>query len=157
MSAPDPQWTKLAMRPEFLDVQDQVPGDVRFGSEADMCAAKRHVRFTPNSDRKSGHSTVSAIRRVARKAFPTHGEIHLFLRVVQTWMQCQVGRTVEDRTSLRTSSPQNGNFSNTDRRLSVKTASSELIAGISETVGSTKTPLIAGFSVVVWVKPERPD
>jgi hypothetical protein len=28
--------------------------DVRFGSKADICAAKTHVRFTPNSDRKSG-------------------------------------------------------------------------------------------------------
>jgi hypothetical protein len=28
---------------------------VRFGSKADMCAAKRHVRFAPNSDRKSRH------------------------------------------------------------------------------------------------------
>jgi hypothetical protein len=27
--------------------------NVRFGSKADMCAAKRHVRFTPNSDRES--------------------------------------------------------------------------------------------------------
>jgi hypothetical protein len=26
---------------------------VRFGSEADMCSAKRHVCFTPNSDRES--------------------------------------------------------------------------------------------------------
>jgi len=26
---------------------------VRFGSEADMCAAKSHVRFTPDSDRES--------------------------------------------------------------------------------------------------------
>jgi len=24
--------------------------DVRFGSKADMCGAKRHVRFTPESD-----------------------------------------------------------------------------------------------------------
>src|SRR5262249_50927886 len=30
-------------------------GDVRFGSEADICSAKRHVRFTPNSDRESRH------------------------------------------------------------------------------------------------------
>src|SRR5262245_29912706 len=29
--------------------------DVRFGSQADMCVAKRNVRFTPNSDRKSRH------------------------------------------------------------------------------------------------------
>src|SRR5262249_6320429 len=29
--------------------------DVRFGSEADICAAISHVRFTPNSDRESRH------------------------------------------------------------------------------------------------------
>ena len=28
--------------------------EVRFGSQADMCSAKGHVRFTLNSDRKSG-------------------------------------------------------------------------------------------------------
>jgi hypothetical protein len=28
--------------------------DVRFGSLADMCAAKSHVRFAPNSDREGG-------------------------------------------------------------------------------------------------------
>ena len=27
--------------------------NVRFGSKADMCTAKAHVRFTPNSDRES--------------------------------------------------------------------------------------------------------
>src|SRR5262245_13872511 len=27
--------------------------DVRFGSQADMCNAKCHVRFSPNSDRES--------------------------------------------------------------------------------------------------------
>jgi hypothetical protein len=26
----------------------------RFGSQADICSARRHVRFAPNSDRKSG-------------------------------------------------------------------------------------------------------
>ena len=31
------------------------PGiNVRFGSKADICSAKGHVRFTPNSDRESG-------------------------------------------------------------------------------------------------------
>ena len=37
--------------------------DVRFGSKADMCVAKRHVRFTLNSDRKSGfpHRVMSAL------------------------------------------------------------------------------------------------
>jgi|RhiMethySRZTD1v2_1073278.scaffolds.fasta_scaffold57432_6 hypothetical protein len=29
--------------------------DVRFGSEADICSATEHVRFTPDSDRESGH------------------------------------------------------------------------------------------------------
>jgi hypothetical protein len=29
--------------------------DVRFGSKVDICAATSHVRFTPNSDQKSGH------------------------------------------------------------------------------------------------------
>ena len=29
--------------------------DVRFGSKADMCGAKRYVRFAPESDRESRH------------------------------------------------------------------------------------------------------
>ena len=28
-------------------------GYVRFGSKADICSAKAHVRFTPNTDRES--------------------------------------------------------------------------------------------------------
>ena len=32
----------------------QAQRDVRFGSKADTCNAKRYVRFTPNSDRESG-------------------------------------------------------------------------------------------------------
>src|SRR5262245_33359216 len=35
--------------------QQSVGPNVRFESKADMCVAKRHVRFTPNSDRKSRH------------------------------------------------------------------------------------------------------
>jgi hypothetical protein len=37
--------------------------NVRFGSKADICSAKRHVRFTPNSDRESGfqHKVMSAL------------------------------------------------------------------------------------------------
>ena len=30
---------------------------VRLGSKADMCSAKGHVRFTPDSDRESGHQS----------------------------------------------------------------------------------------------------
>jgi len=41
----------------------EVAVDVRFGSKADICAAQRHVRFSPNSDRKSGlpHKAMSAL------------------------------------------------------------------------------------------------
>src|SRR5262249_31430900 len=45
--------------PEELDYRPfsfkstQEDNDVRFGSKADICGAKRHVRFTPNSDRES--------------------------------------------------------------------------------------------------------
>jgi hypothetical protein len=37
--------------------------NVRFGSLANMCSAKLHVRFTPNSDRESGfpQSVMSAL------------------------------------------------------------------------------------------------
>jgi hypothetical protein len=35
-------------------VCDFLVGDVRFGSKADICSAKQHVRFAPNSDRESG-------------------------------------------------------------------------------------------------------
>jgi hypothetical protein len=40
-----------------------VKGHVRFGSLADICGAKSHVRFTPNSDRESGfpHEVMSAL------------------------------------------------------------------------------------------------
>jgi hypothetical protein len=40
-----------------------VASNVRFGSLADIYGAKRHVRFTPNSDRKSGfpHKVMSAL------------------------------------------------------------------------------------------------
>ena len=31
-----------------------MPRRVRFGSKADICSAKGHVRFAPNSDRESG-------------------------------------------------------------------------------------------------------
>jgi hypothetical protein len=42
---------------------DRFRADVRFGSKADICAAKSDVRFTPNSDRKSGfpHKAMSAL------------------------------------------------------------------------------------------------
>ena len=55
----------------------QVQGDVRFGSKADICSAKRHVRFTPESGHlrcnkgcplcaKSGHRAAYSITSSAR-------------------------------------------------------------------------------------------
>jgi hypothetical protein len=35
---------------------------VRFGSKADMCSAKGHFRFSPNSDHKSGHPISGSAR-----------------------------------------------------------------------------------------------
>jgi hypothetical protein len=40
----------VSARPEYL----KGCCDVRYGSKADICSAKRHVRFTLNSDRESG-------------------------------------------------------------------------------------------------------
>ena len=31
------------------NMRSYIAADVRFGSKADICSAKRHVRFTPNS------------------------------------------------------------------------------------------------------------
>ena len=41
-----------------------MPADVRFGSKADMCSAKRHVRFTP----ESGHLQCNRDVRFVPKA-----------------------------------------------------------------------------------------
>ncbi|MGB8745082.1 MAG: hypothetical protein WCD54_03820, partial [Pseudolabrys sp.] len=38
--------------------RSQVTVNVRFGSEADICSAKGHVRFTPESDAECVHSNV---------------------------------------------------------------------------------------------------
>jgi hypothetical protein len=47
-----------------------LPAHVRFGSLADICAAKSDVRFTPNSDRESGFpQKVSAL--------PPKADIHV--------------------------------------------------------------------------------
>jgi hypothetical protein len=45
--------------------------DVRFGSQADICAATSDVCFTPNSDRKSGH----ARRKMVMSALPPKADM----------------------------------------------------------------------------------
>jgi hypothetical protein len=43
--------------------------DVRFGSLADICSAKGHVRFAPNSDRESGFP------QMVMSAFPPKADL----------------------------------------------------------------------------------
>ena len=66
------------------------PTDVRFGSKADMCSARGHVRFAPESDQNSGHrgfplraghlpckvQTSTAIERASSTSIPLSGEKH---------------------------------------------------------------------------------
>ena len=40
--------------------------NVRFGSLADICSAKEHFRFSPNSDHESRHAANGHVRRVAK-------------------------------------------------------------------------------------------
>src|SRR5262249_55866620 len=46
--------TDIERLPCSLKGEDEC-NDVRFGSKADICAAKSDVRFAPNSDRESRH------------------------------------------------------------------------------------------------------
>src|SRR5262249_11970448 len=48
------QWCPLIGLKSASLPQHEMRTDVRFGSQADICVAKAHVRSTPNSDRKSG-------------------------------------------------------------------------------------------------------
>src|SRR5262249_28800976 len=53
----------LSVRMVRTDAGFRTVGHVRFGSKADMCAAKRHVCFTPNSDRESENSAKGHVWR----------------------------------------------------------------------------------------------
>jgi hypothetical protein len=61
-------WFKLAQSEGCALVQTQVSewlSDVRFGSKADIPAASRHVRFTPNSGHRSALCHKQASDRIA--------------------------------------------------------------------------------------------
>src|SRR5262249_9578190 len=59
--------------------------DVRFGSKADMCVAKRHVRFTPNSDRES------EIPQKAMSALPPKADMCSAVVHVRFWPKADIG------------------------------------------------------------------
>ena len=43
-----------------LNTWRETPADVRFGSKADICSAKWHVRFTPRKQACAAHKVMSA-------------------------------------------------------------------------------------------------
>ena len=58
-----------------MRVQTSTPDkrpNVRFGSKADICGAKRHVRFTPKSDIKCDREPAPTPRGKARHSRPFH-------------------------------------------------------------------------------------
>ena len=61
--------------------------------------------------------------------------------------ECVPGHAVEDRTSLRSSSPQKRNFPIVDQRLSAKIAKFDSIKATPETDRSSKSGARAGFFV----------
>ena len=62
------------------------PTYVRFGSKADMCGAERRVRFTPNSDRKSGHAALvmSGLHPKADMCGALSNEFHNYIGIIET-------------------------------------------------------------------------
>jgi hypothetical protein len=59
ISGIDPPTTNLPLTIFYVELLRRkyrlVDWNVRFGPAADICGAKRRVRFTPDSDRKCGH------------------------------------------------------------------------------------------------------
>ena len=51
--------------------------DVRFGSKADICTAKRHVRFTPNSGHRAPLIRSPQLERVVSKLSELMAEVHV--------------------------------------------------------------------------------
>ena len=64
-----------------------IKADVRFGSLADVCSAKGHVRFTPNSDRESGFP------QKVMSAFPPKADVCGANRHVRFGPKADIGLT----------------------------------------------------------------
>jgi hypothetical protein len=84
-------------RVEFLrsNPWNSVREYVRFGSEADMCAAKSDVRFAPDSDRESGFS---------KRSCPLHPESRHVQRKHQCPLRAKSRHSGKDRTNRKTAS-----------------------------------------------------
>ena len=75
---------------------------VRFGSKADICAAKDHVRFTPNSDRESGH------QQTVMSALPPKADICSAVVDVRFGPKADIGPTSDGRSNARKDNPDLG-------------------------------------------------
>ena len=77
--------------------------DVRFGSKADMCGAKRHVCFTPNS------AYWNALTRAAPSWRPVSFQPNFYLRLVPHVLQNTkskgVGRATVSTNSAKADDP----------------------------------------------------
>jgi hypothetical protein len=100
LSGADHHYHRVRARIEYRLslLRDSVRRCVRFGSKADMCAANRHVRFTPDSDRESGFP------RKVMSALPPKADIQA---------GCSVPLVRHAMASSRRSSPQNSSPSTT--------------------------------------------
>jgi hypothetical protein len=72
----------MSASPPKADVRTAIV-DVRFGSKADMCGAKGHVRFTPESD----------IKRVVKCPLWTKDKLLLSVANLASGQQLSAGST----------------------------------------------------------------
>ena len=101
--------------------------DVRFGSLADMCSAKGHVRFTPESGH-GRHLNVHFVPIADITACASHRtfEVRLFLR-----QRCLIGPTGR---RVLTAAPEMIQHEHTDRRRKVVSVAAVVVATSSDTV-----------------------
>jgi hypothetical protein len=81
--------------------------DVRFGSEADICGAPTHVRFTPNSDRESGLRQTVMLLYLSKRTYAVQwlksalGQKQTLRRLLHTKCLVSVDHLVRKDVELR--------------------------------------------------------
>ena len=72
----------------------QISRHVRFGSKADMCSAKRHVRFTSDSGHRQTYSITSSARPISVLGMLRLSALAVLrLRIISTFVACCTGRS----------------------------------------------------------------
>jgi hypothetical protein len=77
--------------------------NVRFGSQADICSAKGHVRFTPDSDRESGH-----VPQMVMSALPPKADMCSANRHVCSGPKADIGSTSDEHSDAWQDDPDLG-------------------------------------------------